>query len=162
MLQFQGELVRYCSDRAAAKRKKLEPQGAQRTTGERPQGRLKHEPLCETWPRILITGYLRSGDSNQPSAFERISLFFLLFLFLDGHVFQFTGLEHVSTFLTFHIFGFFVARDDLYSRMLAQFGADFFGRGLRRLARRHKLVDYSKLEQVRVFPGNWRHFAADG
>jgi len=36
--------------------------------------------------------------------------------------------------------------------MLAQFGADFFCEGLRRLARRHKLVDYSKLEEVRVFP----------
>jgi hypothetical protein len=53
-------------------------------------------------------------------------LFFWLFLFLDCHVLQFTGLEHVSTFLTFHIFGFFVAGDYLYPRMLARFGADFF------------------------------------
>jgi len=90
---------------------------------------------------------------------ERVSLLFWFFLFLDGHVFQFTGLENVSTFLTFHIFGFFVAGDDLHSWMLAQFGADFFGRGLRRLAKRHKLVDYQSLRGAR-FPGNWRYFAA--
>ena len=82
---------------------------------------------------------------------ERSSLFFWFFLFLDCHVFQFTGLENVSTFLTFHIFGFFVAGDDLHSWVLAQFGADFFGRGLRRLARRHKLVDYSNLGGIRAF-----------
>jgi len=82
---------------------------------------------------------------------ERSSLFFWFFLFLDRHVLQFTGLENVSTFLTFHIFRFFVAGDDLHPRMLAQFGADFSGRGLRRLARRHKLVDCSNLEDVRGF-----------
>ncbi len=36
--------------------------------------------------------------------------------------------------------------------MLAQFGADFFGKGLRPLGRRHKLVDCSNLEELRVFP----------
>jgi hypothetical protein len=36
--------------------------------------------------------------------------------------------------------------------MLAQFGADFFGTGLRRLARRHKLVECSNLGEVRGFP----------
>ena len=81
---------------------------------------------------------------------ERSSLFFWFFLFLDCHVFQFTGLENVSTFLTFHIFGFFVAGDDLHSWMLAQFGADFFCGRLRRLARRHKLVDYSNLGGIRA------------
>src|SRR3982074_348576 len=90
---------------------------------------------------------------------ERGSLFLWFFLFLDGHVFQFTGLEHVSTFLTFHIFGFFVARDDLHSWMLAQFGADFFGRGLRRLGRRHRLVDCSNSWGSARFSCNWRYFA---
>jgi hypothetical protein len=85
------------------------------------------------------------------TALKRASLFFWFFLFLDGHVFQFTGLENVSTFLTFNIFGFFVAGDDLHSWMLAQFGADFFGRRLRRLARRHKLVDCSTLGGIRAF-----------
>jgi hypothetical protein len=91
---------------------------------------------------------------------QRSSLFFWFFLFLDRHVLQFTGLENVSTFLTFYIFRFFVAGDDLHPRMLAQFGADFSGRGLRRLARRHKLVDCSNLEEVCGFFDNWRYFAA--
>jgi hypothetical protein len=79
----------------------LEPQGAQRTIGE--------------------IRALRAQSAKR----ERGLLFFRLFLFLDCHVLQFTGLENVSTFLTFHIFGFFVAGDYLYPRMLAQFGADF-------------------------------------
>ncbi|MGD0467067.1 MAG: hypothetical protein ABSA54_01705 [Terriglobales bacterium] len=73
---------------------------------------------------------------------ERGSLFVWFLFFLDRHVLQFTGLENVPTFLAFHIFGFFVAGDDLYPRMLALFGTDFLLGGLRRLAKRHKLVDY--------------------
>ena len=52
-------------------------------------------------------------------------LFVGLFLFLDGHVLQFTGLENVPTFLAFHIFRFFIAGDDLHLRMLALLAADF-------------------------------------
>ena len=67
------------------------------------------------------------------------SLFFGLFLFFDRHVFQFAGFENVPAFLAFHIFGFFVAGDDLYLGMLALLGTDFLLRRLRRLAKRHKL-----------------------
>ena len=77
---------------------------------------------------------------------EDTLLFVRFFLFLNRHVLQFTGLENVSTFLAFHIFGFFVAGDDLYPWMLALFGADFLGGGLRRLAKLHKLIEYSTVE----------------
>jgi len=93
---------------------------------------------------------------------ERGSLFVWFFLFLDRHVLQFAGLENVPTFLAFHIFGFLIAGDDLHPRMLALFGTDFLLCGLRRLAKRHKLVDYSTLERKWAVSPNFRYFAAAG
>ena len=75
------------------------------------------------------------------------SLFVGCFLFLDRHVLQFTGLENVSAFLAFHIFGVFVAGDDLHPRMLALFGTDFLLGRWRGLAKRHKRVDCLTLER---------------
>ncbi len=62
--------------------------------------------------------------------FKRVSLFLWFFLFLDHHVLQFTGLENVPTFLAFHIFGFFVAGDDLHPWMLALLLANFLWGGV--------------------------------
>jgi hypothetical protein len=78
---------------------------------------------------------------------ERYSLFVGLFLFLDRHVLQFARLEDVPTFLAFHIFGLLVAGHDLYPRMLTLLGTDFLLRGLRLLAKRHKLADCSSRER---------------
>ena len=111
---------------------------------------------------IIKIRRLKSGNRDQPSAFERGLLRVWFFLFLDRHVLQFTGLENVPTFLAFHIFGFFVAGDDLHPRMLALFGTDFFLWGMRRLAMRHKLVDYSTLERKWAVSPNFRYFAAVG
>ncbi len=92
-------------------------------------------------------------------------LFVGLFLFLDRHVLQFTGLENIPTLLTFHIFGFVVARDDLHSRVLALFRADFLWGGSRRLARRHKRGRLSKsrweIGCVPEFPNILRRLAQD-
>lgn len=79
------------------------------------------------------------------SALKPGSLFFGFFLFLDRHVLQFTGLKNVATLLAFDVFGLFVAGDDLHPWMLALFGTDFLLGRLRRLAKRHKLVDCSTL-----------------
>jgi len=61
-----------------------------------------------------------------------------VFHFFNGHVFKFAGLEDVATFFAFHVFGIFVAGNDLDTGMFALIPADF-PRGLRRLARRHTL-----------------------
>src|SRR6266849_7690960 len=91
---------------------------------------------------------------------EGVSLFLGLFLFLDRHVLQFAGLENVPTFLAFHIFGFFVAGDDLHPWMLALLAANFVWGGLRRLARHHNLPTiHLSRGDVRFVP-NWRYFAA--
>jgi len=89
---------------------------------------------------------LRSADQDQVRVLERGLRFVGLFLFLNRHVLQFAGLENVPTFLTFHIFGFFIAGDDLHPGMLALFRSDLLLRGLRRLAKRHRLVDCSASE----------------
>ena len=78
---------------------------------------------------------------------KHLSLFLRLFLFLDRHVLQLAGFEDVPTFLAFHIFGFFVAGDDLHLGVLALLGTDFLSRGLGRLAKRHKLADCSYRER---------------
>jgi hypothetical protein len=62
-----------------------------------------------------------------------------IFLFFDRHILQFAGFENLSALLAFHVFGFLVAGDDLYLRVLALLGTDLLLGGLRRLARRHKL-----------------------
>jgi hypothetical protein len=64
--------------------------------------------------------------------------FFDAFPFFDRHVLELAGLEDVAAFLAFHVFGIFVAGNDLHPGMLALLPADL-PRGLRRLARRHKL-----------------------
>jgi hypothetical protein len=69
-----------------------------------------------SWDQVVAIGL---------SVLERGSLFVWLFLLLDRHILQFTGLENVPTFLAFHIFEFFVAGDDLDLRMLALLAADF-------------------------------------
>ena len=83
------------------------------------------------------------------------------FGFLDGHVLEFAGLEDIAAFLALDVLGIFVAGNDLYARVLAQITAYLILRGLRRLARRHKLRGHSSFDKLgRVFVGNWRYFAA--
>ena len=88
------------------------------------------------------------------------SLFRRFLLFLNRHILQFTGLEYLSTFLAFHIFGFFIARDNLHSRVLTGFRDSFFLRGLGRLARRHKLAGYFISRKEKYLCPNWRYSAA--
>jgi hypothetical protein len=75
------------------------------------------------------------------------SLFVRIFLLFDRHVLQFAGLENISTFLAFHIFGVFVPGDDLHARMLARLGRNLLLRGLRRLAKRHNMPNCSSRER---------------
>jgi hypothetical protein len=86
----------------------------------------RHPNKCETIFRACQIG----GD--PANAGESDLLFVWLFLFFNRHV-----------FLAFHVFGFFVAGDNLNSRVLALFGRYLLGRGLGRLAQRHRLIDYS-------------------
>ena len=97
----------------------------------------RHPNKCETIFRACQIG----GD--PANAGESDLLFVWLFLFFNRHVFQFTGLEDIAAFLAFHVFGFFGAGDNLNSRVLALFGRYLLGRGLGRLAQRHRLIDYS-------------------
>ena len=89
--------------------------------------------------RVLI------NVEGQPRCLRVVGSRFVGFssFLLDRHVLQFTGLENIPAFLAFHIFGFFVAGDNLHPGVFALFGTDFLLGGLRRLAYRHKLVDCS-------------------
>src|SRR3954463_1837167 len=67
-------------------------------------------------------------------SFFRRRLFSFIFL---GHIFEFARFKYVAAFLTFHVFRILVTRHDLHLRMFALLWFDP-GRGLRRLACRHK------------------------
>jgi len=77
-------------------------------------------------------------------AVEPVSLFLRFFLFLDGHILQFAGLENLSALLAFNILGFFIPRDNLNLRVLALLRDNFLLRRTGRLAKRHKLKDLSR------------------
>jgi hypothetical protein len=85
---------------------------------------------------------VHGGIGGDPANAVESPLIFLWFpLFFDCHVFQFAGLENVAAFLALHVFGLFVTRDDLHSRVLALFWRYLLLRGLGRLAERHRLID---------------------
>ena len=85
------------------------------------------------------------GDRADPAGTRLF--FFRLFPFFDRHIFELARFEDVSALLAFDVFGIFIAGDDLNPRMFALFGTGSFLGGLRRLARRHKLADYSSLKK---------------
>ena len=47
--------------------------------------------------------------------------FFWLNVLFDGHVFEFTGLKNIATFLAFDEFSVFFARHNAHARMPADF-----------------------------------------
>src|SRR6266853_5563914 len=108
------------------------------------------------WPTKICRLWLGDYDAitkyrESPGPESNLLFFFCFFLFLNRHILQFTGLEDLSALLAFHVFGFFIARDNLNLRMLAVFGDDFLLRRLGRLARRHKLEGSSYLERECAF-----------
>ena len=139
-------MVRYAQMGLRAEEKKLDHRGHGGPQGKGHRGKNPKRDALVSQPLPGAT------------ALKRSSLFCWFFLFLDGHVFQFTGLENVSTFLTFHIFGFLVAGDDLDPGMLTLFPADFW-RGLRRLACRHRFrASLISRKRFRSFAGKWTYF----
>ena len=64
-------------------------------------------------------------------------LFFQIFPLLDRHIFELARFEHLTAFLAFNVFGIFIAGNDLYLRMLAEFTGDFLLSWLRGLHRHH-------------------------
>src|ERR1700704_2733923 len=80
------------------------------------------------------------------------------FAFFQRHILELAGLEDIATFLAFHIFRVFVARDDLHPGMLALLPAGLW-RGLRGMVRSHKFPVLSVPR--RGFPlraGKWSYF----
>ena len=65
------------------------------------------------------------------------SLFLWFFPLLDRHILELARFEHLAAFLALNVFRIFIAGNNLYLRMLAEFTSDFLFSGLRGLDRRH-------------------------
>src|SRR6266536_97773 len=90
-----------------------------------------------------------SGDLGRQECPPPHELFLVSKLgFLDSHVLEFAGLEDVPTLLALDVLRLFVARNNLYARVLAQIPAYLVLKGLRRLARRHKLRERSSCNRA--------------
>jgi len=55
-----------------------------------------------------------------------VALFFLLHLFLDGHVLKLTGFKHIAAFEALHELRVLLATHDSYARMLTSQGSGPF------------------------------------
>ncbi len=117
------------------------------------------------WALIGYDWAIAVGLAKNIQTLQRSSLFVRRFLFFNGHILKFTGLENIAAFKAFHIFGLIFtggdAGDDAHTRVLALFGIDIRLRRFGRLAGRHKLANiFISRPGIGTLALNWRYFAA--